>query len=363
MADPIRIVVAEDSLTVRRYLVDVLQADPALRVVGEAENGRRAIELCQSLRPQVLTLDMQMPEVEGLEVTQYIMAHIPTPIVIISASNQRGDLVRAFDAVRAGAVEAVDKPSDRTQDKAWEDGLRSTVKIASRVKVMTHMGPRAAHVPKADPGVAPAATSASIRAPAARVAPHHRVLCIGTSTGGPGALMDILGSLPKSFPAPILLVIHLGEPFGDAFAEWLNTHSPLPVAYPTHGMLLPPTPGVWVAPPDQHMIVESGRLWLNRAPERFACRPSVDVLFESVAREYGPQAVGCLLTGMGRDGGNGLLRMRQAGALTLSQDEATSAVYGMPREAALLGAAVEVLPLERFAPTLVDIFAAKRGRS
>ena len=357
MTEAVRIVVAEDSLTVRRYLVDVLHADPMLRVVGEAENGRRAIELCQSLRPQVLTLDMVMPEIHGLEVTQYVMAHLPTPIVIISASNQRGDLVRAFDAVRAGAVEAVDKPSDGGHDKVWEERLRSTVKIAARVKVMTHIGARAAN------------PAAAIKAPSAPALPLHRTptedlraVAIGTSTGGPSALMEVLGKLPKAFPLPVLLVIHIGEPFGGAFAEWLGSQSPLPVAYPTHGMILPAAPKVWVAPPDQHMVIEGGRLYLNRNPERFACRPSVDVLFESVAKEYGPRAVGCLLTGMGKDGAAGLLQMRRAGALTLAQDEATCAVYGMPREAALLNAAVEILPLDRFAPTLVDLAQRKRGR-
>lgn len=359
MAEPVRIVVAEDSLTVRRYLVDVLQNDPSMRVVGEAENGRRAIELCQKLRPHVLTLDMMMPEVQGLEVTQYIMAHMPTPIVIISASNQRGDLVRAFDAVRAGAVEAVDKPSDRAHDKLWEDRLRSTVKIAARVKVMTHIGPRNAHAQVHSQAGLPAAIASPM--PVAKKSQDFRVVAVGTSTGGPGALMELLGNLPKSFPVPILLVIHIGEPFGSAFAEWLGTQSPLPVAYPTHGMPLPATPKVWVAPPDQHMVVEHGRLLLNQAPERWACRPSVDVLFESVAKEYAGNAVGCLLTGMGKDGAQGLLQMRQAGALTLSQDEATSTVYGMPREAALLGAAQEILPLDRFAPTLVALLQGKRG--
>jgi two-component system chemotaxis response regulator CheB len=180
---------------------------------------------------------------------------------------------------------------------------------------------------------------------------------MGASTGGPGAVVRILRDLQPPLPLPILLVIHLGQPFGQAFADWLNQMVSVPVAEAKHGEALPP-PGVGrvlMAPPNRHLYVEGGRLCLGDGPERHSCRPSVDVLFESVAREIGPTAIGCLLTGMGKDGATGLLEMRRAGAMTLAQDEETSVVFGMPREAIRLGAAQRILPLSHFGKTLMTL--------
>jgi two-component system chemotaxis response regulator CheB len=183
---------------------------------------------------------------------------------------------------------------------------------------------------------------------------------MGASTGGPGAVLDILRGL-KGLPVPILLVIHIGEPFGFAMSEWLDGLSPLRVSTAVHGQLMPKVgdPKVIMAPHARHMMLRDGRVWLSDEPERHSCRPSVDVLFESVAQEIGRAAIGCLLTGMGRDGAAGLLAMRQAGGATLAQDEGTSVVWGMPREAVLLGAAQEVLPLEHVAPRLME-FSRRR---
>jgi two-component system chemotaxis response regulator CheB len=181
-----------------------------------------------------------------------------------------------------------------------------------------------------------------------------RVVALGASTGGPGALREVLRQLPASFPLPVVIVMHIGEPFGAMIAEWLNSQSALTVRPARHEEPLPP-PGqgvVLLAPPDHHLVLAEGRLHLSRAPERHSCRPSVDVLFESIAREVGDQALGCLLTGMGRDGAAGLLAMRQAGARTIAQDEATSVVFGMPREAIQLGAAQAVLPIGEIGRTI-----------
>jgi two-component system chemotaxis response regulator CheB len=168
-------------------------------------------------------------------------------------------------------------------------------------------------------------------------------------------VVQILRSLPSGFPLPILLTIHIGEPFGAAFAEWLDGLSNLRVRYPQDGELLPPVrqPIVLMAPPGRHLVLHDGRLRLTRDPERFSCRPSVDVLFESLARQAGPATVACLLTGMGRDGAAGLLALRQAGALTIAQDEASSVIFGMPREAIEIGAATRVLALDQIASALV----------
>jgi two-component system chemotaxis response regulator CheB len=182
---------------------------------------------------------------------------------------------------------------------------------------------------------------------------RYRVVAIGASTGGPGAIVEILRNLPPDFPLPILLVLHINEPFGAAFADWLDAQTNLRVAHAVDGEPLSGAAGrVVMAPGDWHLVVLDGRLRLTRDAERHSCRPSVDVLFESVARAFGPAAVACLLTGMGRDGAAGLLDVRNAGGATIAQDEATSTIYGMPREAVLLGAAKYILPLPQIGPTI-----------
>ncbi|MDB5098040.1 MAG: response regulator receiver modulated CheB methylesterase, partial [Cyanobacteria bacterium RYN_339] len=183
------------------------------------------------------------------------------------------------------------------------------------------------------------------------------LVVIGASTGGPAAVLEVLRALPPDFALPILFVLHIGEPFGQALADWMAGNLKRRVIQARDGDPLP-RPGeacVYMAPPDRHLVVQQGRLVLTDGPERHSCRPSVDVLFESVARELGPRAVACLLTGMGRDGAAGMLAIKDAGGLTIAQDEATSVVYGMPREAVLLGAAMRVLPLDAIGPALLAL--------
>jgi two-component system chemotaxis response regulator CheB len=189
-------------------------------------------------------------------------------------------------------------------------------------------------------------------------------VAIGGSTGGPAAIVEILRALPEGFPLPILLVIHIGNPFGVAFCEWLDQQSRHRVRYARDGEPLPQlgAAGVLMAPPGVHLIAERGKLRLTSDPERHSCRPSVDMLFESLARELADETVACLLTGMGRDGADGLLALRLAGALTLAQDEASSIVFGMPKEAIALGAAHQVLALDQFAPSLGAIARASGPR-
>lgn len=355
-APRIRVLVVEDSLTVRKHLVSVLGEDPELEVVGEAADGREAIELCQKLRPDVITLDMVLPVLSGLAVTEHVMAFCPTPILVVSGSVNRGELFKTYDALAAGAVDCIDKPAADDFDAHWERRLVATVKIVSRIGVVTHPRAKLAAL-----GLSRAAPP-SPRPPAG--ARSRRLVAIGASTGGPHALVQILSSLRKGFPLPILTVLHIGPAFGMALADWLDAQSGLEVREARDGEALP-GPGetkVRMAPADSHLVVRGGRLRLTDEPERHSCRPSVDVLFESVARELGSQAIGVLLTGMGRDGAAGLLAMRQAGAATIGQDEATSVVYGMPREAALLGAVEQVLPLGRIAPAL-ELIAGAEGAS
>jgi two-component system chemotaxis response regulator CheB len=341
-----RVLVVEDSLTVRKRMLEVLGADPDIEIVGEADDGKRGIELCRHLRPDVVTLDMMLPLMTGLEATEFIMAYCPTPILIVSASTNRGDLFKTYDALAAGALDVLDKPLGNELDNAWEQKLVSTVKLLSRIKVITH--PRALLGPVGRPPAGPASSAALQRE--ARL----RAVAIGVSTGGPAALIEILRGLPHGFPLPILLVIHIGKLFAPAFAEWLDGQSPVRVAYAAEGEPLPPfgEGRVLMACPDSHLVLRQGKLRHTQDPERHFCRPSVDVLFASLAQDLGADCAACLLTGMGRDGAEGLLAIRRAGGRTIAQDEATSVVFGMPREAILLGAAEQVLPLGKIAPAL-----------
>lgn len=353
-----RVLVVEDSITVRARLLEVIRGDPSLEIVGEAGDGRSAIELCARLRPDVVTLDMMLPLMTGLAATEYIMAHHPTPILVVSASFNRGEVFKTYDALAAGAVDVIEKPRGDEEPGAWEKQFLSALRIVSRVRVITH--PRArlsgwTELARARPGAKPDAVPG---------ASPLKLVLIGVSTGGPSALVEILRSLPREFSAPILIVLHLAAPFATAFADWLEGQIGRPVAYATEGEALDACAGqVRLAPPDQHLVLRGGRLRLTRDPERHSCRPSVDVLFESVAREEAAATVACLLTGMGRDGALGLLELRNAGAVTIGQDEATCVVYGMPREAALLGATELVLPLGAVAPELVSLFRARGTRA
>jgi two-component system chemotaxis response regulator CheB len=345
----VRVLVVEDSITIRKRLIEVLDEDPAFEVVGEAADGRQAIDRCLALKPDAVTMDMMLPVMTGLAATEYIMAHCPTPILVVSASFNRGELFKTYDALAAGAVEVIEKPNGSEPPGTWERNFKSTLRIVSRVRVITH--PRArlnggVSAPREPPpGREPTSGSVSDRAPA--------VLGVGASTGGPNALVQVLGSLPRDFTPPVLVVLHLGAAFASAFGDWMGNQLSRPVTYAQGGEPLTSLINrVVLAPPDRHLIVRSGRLLLTDDAERHSCRPSIDVLFESLAREFGAEAAGCLLTGMGRDGALGLLALRRMGASTVAQDEATSVVYGMPREAAILGAAERILPLSEIGSAL-----------
>lgn len=351
-----RVVLIEDSITVRVRMREVLNADPNIEVIGEAGDGGRGIELCQRLRPDAVTLDMMLPVMNGLEVTEFIMAYCPTPILIVSASTNRGELFKTYEALAAGAIDVLDKPSGNETDDSWEQRLVATVKLVARIKVITH--PRAR--------LGPMGQLSSARPPVAIQQPRGglRAVGIGVSTGGPGALVEILRGLPQGFPLPILLVIHIGKIFAPAFADWLDGQSTLRVRYAADGDPLPRfgQSGVIMATPDRHLVLRDGRFRLTEDAERHSCRPSVDVLFESLAHELGSGCAACLLTGMGGDGAQGLLAIRRAGGRTIAQDEATSVVFGMPREAILLGAAEQVLPLNGIAPALAALVAGEAMR-
>jgi two-component system chemotaxis response regulator CheB len=345
----LRVLVVEDSLTVRRRICQALASDPNLEIVAEADNGQRAIELCQSLRPDVITLDMCLPIMSGLSATEYIMAHCPTPILIVSASTNRGELFKTYDALAAGAVDVLEKPRGDDTDGDWDEKLVSAVRLVAKIKVITHPRARLAL------GRAPQSLAPPAREAAAPSDGPLSVIALGASTGGPSALVSVLRELPSQRGLLILIVLHIDEPFGTAFAEWLSEQTPHAVKFAQGGEPLEaPERRALMAPPGRHLIADGSRLGLSNAPERHSCRPSIDTLFESLARHAAPRSAAALLTGMGRDGAAGLLALRQAGGFTLAQDEESSVVYGMPREAALLGAASRILPLGEIGRCLAE---------
>jgi len=334
----LRILIVEDSLAVRRHLVSVFSSDPSCAVVGEAADGERGVELCQSLRPDVVAMHLPLPGMNGVEATRRIMAYCPTPIVVFAGAETRAPGLRLVDALSAGAIDAVERPTRHTTG-AWAEALLSRVKLAARV------------TPASEP-VAP-----SWPRPAAPKELSPRAVVLGASTGGPSAVREILKGLPADFPLPLVLVMHLSDAFEFPMVEWLGKNSRVPVRHAVHGELLPPVgqPGLVMARADRHLVLRDGRLWLTDEPLRNSCRPAVDLLFESAARELGPRAIGCLLTGMGKDGAEGLQALKEQGAMTLAQDEASSAVFGMPREAIQLGAARFVVSLKDIAGWLVTL--------
>ena len=346
--------VVEDSATVRARIVEALKTDAEIEVIAEASDGKSAIDLCLQLRPDVVTMDMMLPVITGLAATEHLMQHCPTPILIISAASNRGDYVDTLTALAAGAVDVLEKPDASLPEGGdeWDTHLIATVKLVAKIRVITHLNRR--------PGQAAALPSEQGELFAKPEGPglsgKYSVLAVGASTGGPTAVSTVLRGLPRSFSLPVLLVVHVGESFGLAFAEWLEDVIGRTVRLAIPGESLSSASGaVILAPPGRHLALHGGALVLTRDPERHSCRPSVDVLFESLAQECGPRVAACLLTGMGRDGASGLLEVQRGGGLTIAQDEATSAVYGMPGEAARLGAAQHVLPVDQIGPALARL--------
>jgi two-component system chemotaxis response regulator CheB len=346
-----RAIVIDDSPTAQKLLVTILQEAEGIEVVGVGRDGEEAVRLTRRLRPDVVTMDVRMPKMDGLEATRRIMHETPTPIVIVTADLMQADMNLTFEALRAGALTVVGKPGlDDTETCAK---VIQTVRLMADVPVVHHWDRREWRPPEAlEMPHPPALANATVPLAKRESQRHWQMIGIASSTGGPATLAKILAQLPTSFPVPILVVQHVTNGFVTGLAEWLDSVTPLHVGLASHGET--PQPGaVLFAPDDYHIQVNSqGVVELYKGPPYKGLRPSANYLFHSLARAYGRRVIGIVLTGMGDDGAEGLLAMRQAGGLTLAQDEQTCVVYGMPREAIALDAVDEVLPLDQIAPTL-----------
>jgi len=344
----IRVLVVEDSPTVREFLHQILCSDPAIEVVATAETGEEALEAVERFRPDIITMDIHMPRMNGFDATRRIMETHPTPIVIVSGAADATDTAKAFQAIQSGALAVLQKPRgaghpDHQQSTAE---LVRTVKLMSEVKVVRRW-------PRGRPGEAVPETSKEIRLQTNQSQP--RIVAIGASTGGPPVLQTILAALPKNFPIPVLIVQHIAAGFTQGLVEWLAQSSSLSVHIPTHGQSV--LPGhVYVAPDGLHMAMGAdGHVQLRSDEPENGLRPSVACMFRSVAKAYGPSAVGVLLTGMGKDGAWELKLMKEQGAVTIAQDRETSVVHGMPGEAIRLGAATYILPPEKIRLALASL--------
>ncbi|HEY3081077.1 MAG TPA: chemotaxis-specific protein-glutamate methyltransferase CheB [Chloroflexota bacterium] len=350
----IRVLVVEDSATQRGMLMAALATDPELEVAGWATNGAEAVRAAALLKPDVITMDLRMPVMDGLEATRRIMLETPTPIVMVSSHLAPSDRQLAIEALEIGVLSIVAKPEQVRPGTPNLESIRDllqAVKSMARVKMVRRWAPERLR-PTAPP-VAPT------RPPTA--AWPAAVVAIGASTGGPPALQQILSALPADFAPPVLVVQHIAPGFEAGLAVWLQGQCALPVELAAPGRPLD-RPGIVLARSGQHLVAQGGALSLTHDPPVGGHRPSATVLFQAIAREYGPRAVGVLLTGMGEDGAAGLRDLKRRGATTIAQDEASSVVFGMPGAAIALGVADHVLPPPSIGPLLVALAGREHGR-
>ena len=334
-----RVLVIDDSALIRGVMREIINSQPDMEVIGQAPDPLTARDLIKALNPDVLTLDVEMPRMNGLEFLEKLMRLRPMPVVMVSSLTERGNEV-TLKALELGAVDFVTKPkvgvSDGLNDAANE--IADKIRAAARARVRRH-------------GLTASAPTAPRPLSAQFLNTTEKLVCVGASTGGTEALKEFFMRMPASSPA-VLVTQHMPETFTKSFAQRLNGLSAMTVKEAEHNERV--LPGhAYIAPGHSHLLVKkSGAYYyaeLSQADPVNRHRPSVDVLFHSAAQVLGPNAVGVILTGMGKDGAQGLLAMRQAGAHTLAQDEATCVVFGMPKAALDLGAAMEMAPLPEIA--------------
>jgi two-component system chemotaxis response regulator CheB len=344
MTQKIRVLIVEDSLVVRELLKHIIGLDARFEVVGAVESAEEALGLLDVVQPDVISLDIRLPGMNGLDATLQIMAKRPTPIVVVAANVDDDELNIAMNALRAGALAVVEKPVGVTNAafEAMAQHLCTQLAIMSQVKVVRQGIDRGLRFGTAEPPVT------------RRPAKGYSLLGIVSSTGGPQALVQLLGSLGHDFPLPILLVQHITASFLEGFVSWLAGVTPFKVRIAQDGDV-PEAGIVYVPPADRHLAVKGGKLELVDSPPLHSQKPSGSVLLSSLAKDTGRRAIGVILTGMGSDGADGMAELHKAGGHTIAEDESTCVVYGMPAAAAKLGAVKDMLPLPNIAPRLIQL--------
>lgn len=335
----IKVLIVDDSVTAQVLLNKVLCSDPNVQVIGTASNGTQALEFITRHKPDLITMDLHMPGMNGLEVTRRIMESKPCPIVIVSSSWNSANKAEVFDYLEAGAVAAVEKPN-RLADPEFEElcnQLTQTVRLMSEIKVVRRLPQGRTKRPLGD-GSHPEGKQ-----------PEIRVIAIGASTGGPPVLRTILSQLPGDLPVPILIVQHIAKGFLPGLADWLNDSTQMKVQIAKEGDDMKPG-HVYLAPDGQDMGVSRPRRIFMKSPKpgQSLC-PSVAFLFKSVAQNFANESIGILLTGMGSDGAEDLHLMKTKGSVTIAQEKDSCVVFGMPGEAVKLGAAQHILPPDKIA--------------
>jgi two-component system chemotaxis response regulator CheB len=354
----IRVVVVDDSPSARELLVALLQSSEGIQVVGVASNGVDAIRLTKRLCPDVVTMDIVMPRMDGLEAIRQIMRKVPTPIVIVTAHMMRAGMDMTFEGLQAGALTVLRKPGLADPETCAE--IVRSVRLMAEVPVVHHWG-RADRTLKSGQLSPPQPVQVTtLLSKDLEDYRGVRVVGIASSTGGPATLAQVLKPLPADFHMPILVVQHITRGFASGLAEWLDGETALQVDIAGHGE--EPRPGqVLLAPDDYHMRVnERKAIELSKEPPYKGLRPSANHLFRSLARTHGSRAVGIVLTGMGDDGAEGLESLYLSGGLTMAQDEESSVVYGMPCEAVKRNAVDQVLPPDEIASALQRLDALQR---
>ncbi|MEO6078303.1 MAG: chemotaxis response regulator protein-glutamate methylesterase [Steroidobacteraceae bacterium] len=339
-----RIGIANDLPSIAEALRRIVSARPNTRVAWVAKDGAEAVALCAKDTPDLILMDMIMPNVDGVEATRQIMRSTPCAI-LIATSSVGSNAQRVFEAMGHGALDAIDTPSMASTSRT---GAAVLFAMIDRIE-------------KVIAGRSGKYRTIAAASPTRAVAGGGSLIAIGSSAGGPAALAKVLGDLPADFPAAIVIVQHVDDRFATSMADWLNRSSPLPVRVAVEGDQ--PVPGsVLLAGTRDHLTFKSAnRLGYTPVPTDYVYRPSVDVFFQSVVRFWRGPGTGVLLTGMGRDGALGLKALRDGGWHTIAQDRASSAVYGMPKAAAEIGAAVEILAIEKIADKLKQMFCSGRA--
>ncbi|QRN94529.1 chemotaxis-specific protein-glutamate methyltransferase CheB [Archangium violaceum] len=348
MGKKVSVLVVDDSHICRQLICEALSRDSDLEVVGTANNGKEALDAARELRPQVITMDVEMPVMDGLTAVEHIMAEVPTPILMLTADPRHQAPELTCRALELGALALQIKPAIDAGTDAWN--LSREVKLLSSVRVIRHI-----HSKRRPPLPGTAGPT-----PAPVMGMPYGVLAVASSTGGPQVLFRMLSELPADFPTPIVIVQHINAAFSESLAGWLANSSKLKVRLAQDGEQLLPG-NVLIAPPGQHLVIPfRGRVALKPGVERDGHMPSGTVLLESAAKAYGRRTMGLILTGMGEDGADGMVAIKQAGGVTVAQNEESCVVFGMPGTAVARKAVDHIIHGDDIAGALVRL---ARGES